>query len=224
MRWGRIPTYIGIGMVFSMVVYAWTVMGSSPQAGSLQTTPLPTPTDTPVPWWKFATPLIATNTPVPTATPEDATESPGIPSTENCPAMQTPTPPVINIVLPPVVISTPVSTVAALLPTIVPTATVTAEHQISATVVPTIRPPQPTPTIPTITRIFGPVVAHGTVNTNVLRLRYGPSADRKTVVFLFDGTRLDVYGKSPDGQWLGVRVTGTKLYGWVYAKYVKIEP
>ena len=234
MRGSKIPTYIGIGLVVSMAIYAWTVLGSAPQAVPGQTASPPTPTNTPAPWWYFATPMIATNTPVPTPTKEVEPDSfyttPSI--TESCPALQTPTPPVINIVLPPVVVSTPLPTQMLVLPTI--TSTIEAgealENIVEATITPTLVPtstptaaPTPTPSLPVITKIFGPVVAHGSVNTNVLRLRYGPSEKRDTVVFLFDGTLLDIYGKSPDGRWLGVRVAGTNLYGWVYARYVKID-
>jgi hypothetical protein len=226
MRGSKIPTYIGVSIVFSMVVYAWTVFGSTPQAKPRMASPLPTPTNTSAPWWYYATPVIATNTPEPTEVLAGETDQSTAESTEQCPALQTPTPPVITIVLPPLVILTPVAAMSETIPitvTDIVTSNISATVEPEVTAAPTAAVPQPTPTLPVITRIFGPVVAHGTVNTNVLRLRYGPSTERDTIVFMFNGSKLDVFGKSPDGQWLGVRVTGTNLYGWVSARFVRVE-
>ncbi len=246
MRGGKIPTYIGIGLLVSMAIYAWTVLGSAPRTVPSRTVLPPTPTDTPAPWWYFATPMMATNTPEPT--PKEEVETNSLHVTpyliKSPPAFRTPTPPVISIVPPSTAVSTLVSTQVSVSPTTTPTVKAggVTEDMVKATVTPTSTPTstptdtptpvptstptaaaRPTPFLPVITKIFGPVVAHGSVNTSVLRLRYGPSSTNDTVVFLFSGTLLDIFGKSPDGNWLGVRVTGANLYGWVYARYIRID-
>ena len=114
----------------------------------------------------------------------------------------------------------PPATTAAVTPTPVPTAIPTGTTPTptpSATPTPTAKPtPTPTPK-PTLAP---DLVANGRINASGVNIRAGASTSTKSYGKLMKNTTLGIYEKV--GSWYRVRVMGTGLEGYVYAKYVTL--
>jgi hypothetical protein len=65
-----------------------------------------------------------------------------------------------------------------------------------------------------------PVTAAGTVTTNLLNVRSGPSTSYQVIGTLTYNEQVQLFGRNSDGSWLKMR-TRAGFQGWVYAYYIR---
>ncbi len=175
-----------------------------------------------------AQPIGPSPTPEPTLLPPTATVPPPTDETVGTPVTAEATSatiqPPAETTIPPTTTPTnvpPTATLTSLPPTATPTV-ITSPTGVPAS--PTPEQPAVTPSLtPTLEPTSPPVLIEGVVNTDVsINVREGPGRNFPPVAALTPGTRVQVIGRSGDGNWLQIRLADGRE-GWVSAALIRLE-